>query len=190
MSGRVTNVVKFGAFVELDGGLEGLIHYTELPQPVEPGSDEDGVRAQAAEGDSVLVRVLAIDLEKRRVSLTMRQPHPWLDGVGLPPIGAHVSGTAVKVDEEGVRVVVPDRLLGIYRAAGFGEPGHALTVGSEVELIVVGHDRAARRLELIAIMLLAPDAANARRRQRGRRRGSRLPSAPEKWARWRDSRRC
>ncbi len=147
--GHVTNVLKFGAFVVLETGLEGLIHYTELPQPVEPGSDEDGVRAQAAEGDSVLVRVLTIDLEKRRVSLTMRQPHPWLDGVGLPPIGARVTGTVVKVDDEGARVIVPDRLLGIRRATG-AEDIVAPMLGSAVEMVVAGYDRQGRRLELIA----------------------------------------
>lgn len=147
--GHVTNVLKFGAFVELESGLEGLMHYTELPQPVEPGSDEDGVRAQVAEGDTVLVRVLAIDLEKCRVSLTLRQPHPWLDGAGLPPIGARVTGTVVKVDDEGVRVIVPDRLLGICRATGAGEV-EAPMLGSDVELVVAGHDRGGRRLELIA----------------------------------------
>ena len=147
--GHVTNVLKFGAFVELDSGLEGLIHYTELPLPVEPGSDEGGVRAQAHEGDSVAVRVLDIDAEKRRVSLTLRRPHPWLDGVGLPPVGSHVSGIVVKVDEEGVRVIVPDRLLGIRRTPGDVANDDELAVGSNVELIVAGHDRAARRLELV-----------------------------------------
>ena len=118
LAGRVTKVVNFGAFVELEAGLDGLIHYSELPLPVEPETADDGVRAQASEGDTVTVRVLGIDLEKRRLSLTLRQPHPWLDGVGLPPVGARVSGTVVKVDGEGARVIVPDRLLGIIRATG------------------------------------------------------------------------
>ncbi|MFZ0322496.1 MAG: S1 RNA-binding domain-containing protein, partial [Actinomycetes bacterium] len=150
VEGHVTTVVKFGAFVELDTGLEGLIHYSELPQPVEPGTDEEGVRAQACEGDSVVMRVLDIDAERRRVSLTLRHPHPWLDGVGLPPVGARVSGTVVKVDEEGARVIVPDRLLGIIRATGDGETDQALAVGSDLDLVVTGHDRARRRLELVA----------------------------------------
>jgi small subunit ribosomal protein S1 len=77
--GEVTKVLKFGAFARLNSGLEGLIHYTELPDPVEPGSDEEGVRAQAAEGSAVVARVLAIDVGKRHVSLTLRRPHPWLD---------------------------------------------------------------------------------------------------------------
>jgi hypothetical protein len=58
-------------------------------------------------------------------------------------------GSVVKVDEEGVRVVVPDRLLGIYRPTGESEPlGPPL--GSDLELVVASHDRAGRRLELIA----------------------------------------
>jgi small subunit ribosomal protein S1 len=150
LAGHVTKVLKFGAFVELETGLEGLIHYTELPLPVEPGTDEDGVRSQACEGDSVRVRVLDLDPEMGRVSLTLRQPHPWLDGVGLPPVGARVSGTVVKVDEEGARVIVPDRLLGIIRASGDGETDEAVAVGSDVDLVVTGHDKAGRRLELIA----------------------------------------
>ena len=147
--GEVTNVLKFGAFVRLDTGLEGLIHYTELRQPVEPGTDEEGIRAQAAEGDSVVVRVLAIDREKRRVSLTLRRPHPWLDGPGLPAVGTRVTGSVLKVDDEGVRVIVPDRLIGIWRANGSGE-AEGLALGSEIGLVVAGHDQAARRLELVA----------------------------------------
>jgi hypothetical protein len=50
-----------------------------------------------------MARVLAIDIEKRHVSLTLRRPHPWLDRVGLPAVGSRVTGTVVKVDEEGVR---------------------------------------------------------------------------------------
>lgn len=150
LAGHITKAVNFGAFVGLEAGLDGLVHATELPLPVEPETADDGVRAQACEGDSVVVRVLDIDIEKRRVSLTLRNPHPWLDGVGLPPVGARVSGTVVKVDEAGARVIVPDRLLGIIRATGDGETDQALAVGSDVNLVVAGHDTAGRRLELIA----------------------------------------
>lgn len=112
VTGRVTGVVNFGAFVALAAGVDGLIHYTELPRPVEAGAGDAGVRAQVAEGATVVARVLEIDAPKRRVSLTLRDPHPWLDGIGLPPIGARLAGSVAKIAEDGVRVVVCDRCSG------------------------------------------------------------------------------
>ncbi len=157
VAGVVTGVVKFGAFVELAAGVDGLIHYTELPRPVEPGTDEEGVRAQVAEGSSVVARVLGIDAEKRRVSLTLRDPHPWLDGIGLPPVGAHLSGTVAKVAEDGIRVVVFDRLLGVISWPDAVDLDGAPAVGSTIEVVVVGLDSERRKLILEAAQTDAVD---------------------------------
>lgn len=155
VAGVVTGVVNFGAFVELSVGVDGLIHYTELPRPVEPGAGDDGVRAQVAEGSSVAARVLSVDAEKRRVSLTLRDPHPWLDGVGLPPVGARLSGSVVKVAEDGIRVTVFDRLLGVITWPDAVDLDGAPAVGSTLEVLVVGQDSEQRRL----VMEVAPTHA-------------------------------
>ncbi|HUW15992.1 MAG TPA: S1 RNA-binding domain-containing protein, partial [Actinomycetes bacterium] len=151
VTGVVTGVVNFGAFVELSAGVDGLIHYTELPRPVETGAGDDGVRSQVAEGSSVLARVLSIDAEKRRVSLTLRDPHPWLDGIGLPPVGAQLSGTVAKVAEDGIRVVVLDRLLGVISWPDAVDLDGAPTVDSTIDVVVVGLDREQRKLILEAV---------------------------------------
>jgi small subunit ribosomal protein S1 len=148
VAGIVTGVVNFGAFVGLTAGVDGLIHYTELPRPVEPGAGDDGVRAQVVEGSSVVARVLSIDAEKRRVSLTLRDPHPWLDGVGLPPLGARLSGSVVKVAEDGIRVTVFDRLLGVISWPDAVDLDAAPAVGSTLEVVVVGLDSEQRKLVL------------------------------------------
>jgi ribosomal protein S1 len=148
VTGRVTGVVNFGAFVALAAGLDGLIHYTELPRPVEPGTGDAGVRAQVSEGTAVAARILEIDPEKRRVSLTLRDPHPWLDGIGLPPIGTRLTGSVAKVAEDGIRVLVPDRLMGLISWPDAIDLDGAPAVGSTIEVVVVGLDHEHRKLVL------------------------------------------
>jgi 4-hydroxy-3-methylbut-2-enyl diphosphate reductase len=65
VEGKVVNVVDFGAFVELDDGVEGLVHSSEMPEGM-------GLSADLLPGSSVLVRVLRIDVHRHRISLSMR----------------------------------------------------------------------------------------------------------------------
>jgi small subunit ribosomal protein S1 len=78
VSGVVTNVVKFGAFVLLDAGVEGLAHVSELADP--PPSDPQDV---VQRGDELVLRVLRIDSFRRRISLSLRQVSPQERGEWL-----------------------------------------------------------------------------------------------------------
>jgi ribosomal protein S1 len=155
VTGVVTGIVNFGAFVQLAPGVDGLIHSSELPSPVEPEDGANGVRAQITEGSAVVARVLAIDLQKRRLSLTLRDPHPWLDGVGLPSIGAHLRGTVRKVSDDGIRVALADRVLGIIGSPNRADFDEVPAEGSLIDVVVVGMDREQRNL------ILAPSQEEA-----------------------------
>ena len=110
-SGRVTNITDYGAFVELESGIEGLVHVSEMSwtkKNMQPGKI-------VSTSEEVEVVVLEIDTAKRRISLGMKQckPNPWLDLQDNYKIGSEVEGEVKSITEFGLFVGLPGEMDGL-----------------------------------------------------------------------------
>ena len=110
-TGRVTNITDYGAFVELESGIEGLVHVSEMSwtkKNMQPGKI-------VSTSEEVEVKVLEIDSEKRRISLGMKQckPNPWLDLQKNYKIGSEVEGEVKSITEFGLFIGLPGEMDGL-----------------------------------------------------------------------------
>ena len=110
-TGRVTNITDYGAFVELESGIEGLVHVSEMSwtkKNMQPGKI-------VSTSEEVEVKVLEIDSEKRRISLGMKQckPNPWLDLQKNYKIGTEVEGEVKSITEFGLFMGLPGEMDGL-----------------------------------------------------------------------------
>ena len=111
MEGRVTNITDYGAFVELEAGVEGLVHVSEMSwtkKNVHPGKI-------VSTSQKVEVMVLDVDLSKRRISLGLKQctVNPWEDLTETYPIGAEIDGEVRNITEFGLFVGLTEDIDGL-----------------------------------------------------------------------------
>ena len=111
MEGRVTNITDYGAFVELEAGVEGLVHVSEMSwtkKNVHPGKI-------VSTSQQVEVMVLDVDLSKRRISLGLKQctANPWEDLTTTYPIGTEIEGEVRNITEFGLFVGLTDEIDGL-----------------------------------------------------------------------------
>ncbi len=111
MQGRVTNITDYGAFVELEAGVEGLVHVSEMSwtkKNVHPGKI-------VSTSQQVEVMVLDVDLSKRRISLGLKQctANPWEDLTETYPIGTEIEGEVRNITEFGLFVGLTEDIDGL-----------------------------------------------------------------------------
>jgi len=111
MEGRVTNITDYGAFVELEAGVEGLVHVSEMSwtkKNVHPGKI-------VSTSQQVEVMVLDVDLSKRRISLGLKQctTNPWEDLSATYPVGTEIDGEIRNITEFGLFVGLNDYIDGL-----------------------------------------------------------------------------
>ena len=111
LSGRVSNITDYGAFVELEPGIEGLVHVTEMSwtkKNVHPGKI-------ISTSQEVEVIVLDVDIEKRRISLGIKQTqeNPWTDFLAGHPAGSVIEGEVKNITEFGLFVGLPGDIDGM-----------------------------------------------------------------------------
>jgi small subunit ribosomal protein S1 len=111
MEGRVTNITDYGAFVELEAGVEGLVHVSEMSwtkKTVHPGKI-------VSTSEQVKVMVLDVDLSKRRISLGLKQctTNPWEDLTASYPIGTEIDGEVRNITEFGLFVGLTEDIDGL-----------------------------------------------------------------------------
>ncbi|CAI8341784.1 MAG: 30S ribosomal protein S1 [Hyphomonas sp. TMED17] len=111
MSGQVTNITDYGAFVELEDGVEGLIHVSEMSwtkKNIHPGKI-------VSTSQEVLVEVLDVDSEKRRISLGLKQTqeNPWSSFLSEHPIGSEIEGEIRGITEFGLFIGLGAELDGM-----------------------------------------------------------------------------
>ena len=109
--GKVTNITDYGAFVELEDGIEGLVHVSEMSwtrKNVHPGKI-------VSTSQEVEVKVLEVDPEKRRISLGIKQctPNPWAAYVEEHPVGSVIEGKIKNITEFGLFVGLNDEIDGM-----------------------------------------------------------------------------
>ena len=150
--GKVTNITDYGAFVEVEAGIEGLVHVSEMDwtnKNVDP-------RKVVTLGDEVEVMVLDIDEERRRISLGMKQckPNPWEDFAQSHKKGDKVSGQIKYITDFGVFIGLPGGIDGLVHLSdlSWNESGEEAVrkykKGDELEAVVLAIDTERERISL------------------------------------------
>lgn len=150
LTGRVASLTDFGAFVELGGGLQGLVHVSEISrQRIEKPSEVLNV------GDEVEVKVLRMEKGGKRISLSIRQlqPDPWADIQKRFAPGAIVDGKVQKAESFGAFVELEPGLTGLLPTAAMSipretSPARAYPPGKQVRVQVVAVDSRRQRIAL------------------------------------------
>ncbi|MGB4882525.1 MAG: 30S ribosomal protein S1 [Neisseria sp.] len=162
ISGAVKSITDFGVFVGLPGGIDGLVHLSDLSWS-ETG--EEAVR-KYKKGEEVEAVVLAIDVDKERISLGIKQLEgdPFSNFISVNDKGSLVKGTVKSVDAKGAVIVLSEEVEGYLPAAEWSSDRvEDLTTkvkeGDEVETVVVTVDRKNRSIRL---SVKAKDAKDGR----------------------------
>ncbi len=152
MFGKVANLTDYGAFVEIEEGIEGLVHVSEMDWTNKNVSPSKIVQL----GDEVEVMVLDIDEDKRRISLGMKQckSNPWEDFSMNHKKGDKVSGAIKSITDFGVFIGLPGGIDGLVHMSdlSWSVPGEEAVrnfrKGQEVEAVVLGIDLERERISL------------------------------------------
>ena len=150
--GKVTNITDYGAFVEIEPGIEGLVHVSEMDwtnKNIDP-------KKVVTLGQEVEVQVLDIDEERRRISLGMKQckANPWEEFSQTHHKGDHVKGQIKSITDFGVFIGLPGGIDGLVHLSDLSwtEPGeqvvHNYKKGEEVEAVVLAIDTDRERVSL------------------------------------------
>lgn len=160
VKGKVVNVVPYGAFVELEPGVEGLVHVTELSWTKRIAKASDVLKA----GQEIEAVVLGINRDEQKISLGIRQlePNPWDTAVQKYPPGSRVKGKVRNLTSYGAFVELEDGLDGMIHVSDISwtrkinHPSEVLTKGDEVEAVVLEVDKPNQRIAL-GLKQLTPD---------------------------------
>ena len=149
--GAIKSITDFGVFIGLAGNIDGLVHLSDLSWTE---SGEEAVR-KFKKGDELEAVVLAIDVERERVSLGVKQLEgdPFNNFAAINDKGALVTGTVKSVEPKGAVIQLSEEVEGYLRASEISrdrveDAGTHLKVGDSVEALVINIDRKARSIQL------------------------------------------
>jgi small subunit ribosomal protein S1 len=160
LNGKVVSVTDYGAFVELEKGVEGLIHVSEMTWSKRAVHPSKVVNV----GDSVDVQVLGVDEGNRRISLGLKQtePNPWEALSDIHPIGSTIKGKVKSITDFGVFVEIEPGIDGLVHISDLSwtkkvrHPSEVYKKGDEVEAVVLGIEVEHERVSL-GVKQLTPD---------------------------------
>ena len=151
VEGKIKSITDFGIFIGLDGGIDGLVHLSDISWNV---AGEEAVR-EYKKGDEIAAVVLQVDAERERISLGVKQlaEDPFNNWVALNKKGAIVNGKVTAVDAKGAIVELADGVEGYLRASEASrdrveDATLVLSVGDDVEAKFTGVDRKNRAISL------------------------------------------
>ena len=151
VSGKIKSITDFGIFIGLDGGIDGLVHLSDISWNM-PG--EEAVKAYK-KGDDIEAVVLQVDADRERISLGIKQleDDPFSSFASNFKKGAIVKGKVTAVDAKGATVEIADGIEGYLKAQDIArerveDATTALNVGDEVEAKIVNIDRKTRAISL------------------------------------------
>lgn len=152
VKGKVTKLTDFGAFVELEEGIEGLVHISEFSWTKKINKPSDMVQV----GQEVDVMILGYDIQAGRVSLGIKQatPNPWDSISEKYPVGTKVKGKVVKTTNVGAFVELDDGIDAFLHADDISwtkkikHPGSELSVGQEIEAVVLECDQENHKIKI------------------------------------------
>ncbi len=151
VSGKIKSITDFGIFIGLDGGIDGLVHLSDISWN---GSGEDAV-GEYKKGDEITAVVLSVDPERERISLGVKQTEddPFNAYLADKKKGTIVVGTVTAVDAKGVTVELADTVEGYIRVSDISrdrveDASSVYNVGDSVEAKFMGVDRKNRAISL------------------------------------------
>lgn len=150
--GKVTNITDYGAFIELEDGIEGLVHVSEMSwtrKNVHPGKI-------VSTSQEVEVKVLEVDIDKRRISLGIKQctPNPWAAYVEEHPMGSIIEGKIKNITEFGLFIGLSDEIDGMIHLSDISweksgeEAVKEYTKGQTIEAKIIDVDVEKERISL------------------------------------------
>ncbi len=152
VSGKVVNITNYGAFVELEVGVEGLVHVSEMSWTKKISHPNQMLKV----GDSVTAIVLAVSKDNQRISLGMKQmdPNPWLTIDERYPSGMQIVRKIKNITPFGVFVEIEDDIDGLVHISDISwtkriyHPKEVFKKGQEITAIVLSIDKALHRIAL------------------------------------------
>ena len=151
ITGQIRSITDFGVFIGLDGGIDGLIHLSDLSWD-RPGED---ITREFKKGDEVTAVVLAVDPDRERISLGIKQAQedPFGAYVSANPKGSVVKGVVDTIDVKGAVIRLEEGIEGYLRAADLSrdfveDARNVLQSGAEIEARVTSIERKSRRITL------------------------------------------
>jgi len=160
VKGTVVNLVPYGAFVELEKGVEGLLHISELSWTKKYATPNELL----AIGDRIEVQVIEADKNNKKISLGLKQleANPWIGVEAKYPVGTKVKGKIRNLTDYGAFVELEDGIDGLIHVSDIswtkriGHPKDVFKKGEKVEAVVLAVDGTNRRISL-GIKQLTPD---------------------------------
>lgn len=152
IKGKISSVTEYGAFVELEPGVEGLVHVSEMSWSKRARSPKTFLKP----GDEIEVQVLGVDTDDRRISLGMRQlmPNPWEHAAAVYRVGTTVTGSVRNLTDFGAFIELEEGIDGlvhisdISRSKKIKHPKEVLKKGQEVQAVVTSIDVAGQKMSL------------------------------------------
>ncbi len=151
VSGQIKSITDFGIFIGLDGGIDGLVHLSDISW----NSTGEDVARNYKKGDTLEAVVLAVDPERERISLGVKQleQDPFGQFMATHPKGSLLTGSVKEVDARGATIDLGDAMEGYIRASDIAkerieDATQHLKVGDSVEAKFIGMDRKGRVLQL------------------------------------------
>lgn len=152
VKGKVSSVTDYGVFVELEPGVEGLVHVSEISWSKRAANPKKMFR----KGDEVEVQVLGVDTQEKRISLGMKQlqENPWDTVAYRYPVGTKIRGKVRNITDFGAFVEIEEGIDGLVHVSDITwakkvkHPKELLKKDQEVEAVVTHIDAAAQRLSL------------------------------------------
>ncbi|MEO0293625.1 MAG: 30S ribosomal protein S1 [candidate division WOR-3 bacterium] len=151
VEGTVKNITEFGAFIELNGGIDGLLHITDMSwRRINHPSEILSI------GDKIKVMVKEVDKDSKRISLGLKQltPDPWKNISERYQIGKQVKGKVVSITDYGAFIELESGIEGLIHISEMSwtrhikHPSELMKIGEEVEAIVLEVDEKARKISL------------------------------------------
>ncbi|MEE3158506.1 MAG: 30S ribosomal protein S1 [Pseudomonadota bacterium] len=178
ISGSIKYITDFGIFIGLDGGIDGLVHLSDISWN-EAG--EEAVR-RFKKGDEIETVILSVDPERERISLGVKQleDDPFSNFVSLNEKGSIITGSVKEVDAKGAIITLADDIEGTLKASEISrdrveDARNVLNVGDEVEAKIIGVDRKSR---VISLSIKAKDVEDEKEAMQDLRKQEMLAAGP------------
>ena len=152
VKGKIVNILPYGVFVELEKGVEGLIHVSEISWAKKVNNPSEVF----AIGDSIETQILSVDKDSRRIALSLKQleQNPWIDAESKFPAGMKMQGKVKAFTKYGVFVELDSSLEGMIHVSDLSwtkriaHPQDVLKKGQKVDVVILSVDSQNQRIAL------------------------------------------